>query len=74
MAGQRDEEFERRLEAVEKAVADIQQRLATAAGPENWLERVIGSISDVEAFDEAIEYGRQFRHADRPADEADEKP
>jgi hypothetical protein len=70
----KEEEFERRLAAVEQAVADLQRRLASIPDPDDWLNRVIGSISDVEAFEEALKYGREFRESDRPADEADEKP
>jgi hypothetical protein len=72
MVNEKEADFERRLQAVEQAVADMQRRLAKAPDPDNWLERVIGSISDVEAFEEALEYGREFRYADRPADEGDE--
>lgn len=72
MAGDENGDFGRRLEAVERAVAEIQRQLAAAAEPDNWLERVIGSISDVEAFEEALRYGREFRHADRPADDGGE--
>src|SRR5262249_12391227 len=74
MTAEEGKEVERRLEADEKADADIQRRLSTAPEPDNWLERVIGSISDAEAFDEALNYGREVRHADRPADEDDERP
>jgi hypothetical protein len=70
----KEEDFERRLTAVEQAVAEIQRRLANVPDPTNWLDKVIGSISDVEAFDEALKYGREFRYSDRPADEDDEKP
>lgn len=70
----KEEEFERRLAAVEQAVAEIQRRFAKMPDPDNWLERVIGSVTDVEAFEEALEYGREFRDSDRPADEDDEKP
>ena len=65
----KEEEFERRLAAIEQAVAEIQRRLATMPDPDNWLERVIGSVTDVEAFEEARKYGREFRYADRPLDE-----
>ncbi|MFI5386883.1 MAG: transferase hexapeptide repeat containing protein [Fimbriimonadales bacterium] len=70
----KDDEFERRLAAVEQAFADLQRRLANVADPNNWLDKVIGSISDVEAFEEALKYGREFRYSDRPADEDDENP
>jgi hypothetical protein len=69
MAGDEDGDFGRRLEAVEREVAEMQRQLAQAGEPDNWLERAIGSISDVEAFEEALRYGREFRYADRPADD-----
>ena len=74
MAEQGEDEFGRRLEAVEQAVAEIQRRLDMVPDSDNWLERVIGSVSNLEAFDEAIKYGREFRYPDRPADADDEKP
>ncbi|HBE47848.1 MAG TPA: transferase hexapeptide repeat containing protein, partial [Cyanobacteria bacterium UBA11369] len=33
----------------------------------NWLDKLIGSISDESAFLEALEYGRAFRQADKPS-------
>lgn len=74
MTDENGEVVERRLEAVERAVAEIQRRLVGVPEPGNWLERVIGSISDVEAFDEALKLGRESRHSDRPADEDDAAP
>jgi len=38
----------------------------------SWLEQVAGSISDEAAFEEALEYGRAYRQADRPSDEVGE--
>ncbi len=70
----KEDEFERRLAAVEQAVADLQRRLADVPDPNNWLDKVVGSISDVEAFDEALKYGREYRYSDRPADDDDAKP
>ncbi|MEO0886429.1 MAG: hypothetical protein AAFY54_10895 [Cyanobacteria bacterium J06648_10] len=32
--------------------------------PSNWLDNLIGSISDASAFLEALEYGRIFRQSD----------
>ncbi len=70
----KEEEFERRLSTVEQALADLQRRLANVPDPGDWLNKVVGSISDVEGFEEVLKYGREFRSADRPADEDDEKP
>ena len=47
----KEEEFERRLAAMEQAVAEIQRRLARMPDPDNWSDRVIGSVTDVEAFE-----------------------
>jgi hypothetical protein len=63
--------LERRLATVEHAVADIQRRLAAAPANANWLDKVTGSISDEEAFLEALEFGRASRNADRPCYEND---
>jgi hypothetical protein len=62
----KEEDVERRLAAIEQAVAEIQRRLAKMPDPDNWLDRVIGSVTDVEAFEEALKYGREFRDSDRP--------
>lgn len=70
--------IEERLAAVEAAVAELKRRLEipepepVPAPAPNWLEKVIGSVSDIEGFDEVLEYGRAFRHADRPADDDDD--
>ncbi len=66
--------LEQRLAALERAVTDLQSKLAASQAPGNWLEKVIGSISDEAAFLEALEYGRAFRKADAPADEPLEQP
>ncbi len=66
--------LEQRLEDLERAVADLQQRLAGASAARNWLDQVAGSISDVPAFLEALEFGRTFRQADRPPDDPTAQP
>jgi hypothetical protein len=66
--------LERRLEELERAVADLQQRLAVAPASQNWLDQVTGSISDEPAFLEALEFGRTFRSADRPPDDPSAQP
>jgi hypothetical protein len=66
--------LEHRLAALERAVADLQQRLAGVVPSGNWLEKVTGSIADEAAFLEALEFGRAFRYADRPPDEPGERP
>ncbi len=66
--------LERRVAAVEEAVAELRARLASRPGQANWLEKVAGSISDQAAFEEALEYGRAFRQADRPSDDVEAEP
>ena len=53
--------IEQRLSAVERAVADIQSRLANGTAAANWVEQFRGAFKDEPAFDEVIEYGRAFR-------------
>jgi len=64
---------EERLAAVEHAVAELQDQISVVAPTNDWLEKVKGSISDEEAFQKALEYGRTFRDADRPIDHNGEK-
>lgn len=66
--------LERRLAALERAVADLQRRAGAAPAAANWLEKLTGSISDEAAFLEALEHGRALRHADRPEDQPGDRP
>jgi hypothetical protein len=59
---------ERRLLTLEQAVSELQSKFEEKSS-ENWLEKMIGSISDEEAFLEALEYGRSFRKSDMLTDE-----
>jgi hypothetical protein len=64
--------IEKRLANLEKEVAVLKQKNNNDSTSDNWLNKLIGSISDKEAFDKALEYGREFRQSDRPIDEGDE--
>jgi hypothetical protein len=64
--------LENRLSSLEKAVSALQSQ-AKEKSSENWLEKLIGSISDEEAFLEALEYGRAFRQSDKPHDKESEE-
>jgi hypothetical protein len=66
----KEEAIERRLTALEQAVAELQQRLNKVQPPANWLERFRGAFKDVPAFDEVVKYGREIREADRPAEDS----
>jgi hypothetical protein len=63
---------EQRLAALEAAVKEIQNRLGLAPLAERWWEK-IPPVEDIEAFREAMEYGRAYRYADRPPDEPGEQ-
>jgi hypothetical protein len=65
--------FERRLITLEQAVSDLQRKVDSKPTSENWLQKLIGSISDEVAFLEALEYGRAFRQADKSISESDEQ-
>ncbi|MBD2311480.1 transferase hexapeptide repeat containing protein [Desertifilum sp. FACHB-1129] len=65
--------LERRLVILEQAVSDLQRKVDSKPAPENWLQKLIGSISDEAAFLEVLEYGRTFRQTDKPIDENDEQ-
>jgi hypothetical protein len=66
--------LERRLVALEQAVSVLQGKIESKSTSENWLQKLIGSISDEPAFIEALEYGRTFRQVDKPGDESNEQP
>jgi hypothetical protein len=61
--------IESRLAKLEQEVAALKQKSADESTPTNWINRLIGSISDDEAFLEALKYGREFRDTDKPVDE-----
>ena len=63
--------IEQRLAAVEKAIIEL--KLDPSPGPTrpSWLERFRGSFQNQPAFAEVVEYGRQWRQADRPEEEGD---
>ncbi|MCL1465702.1 transferase hexapeptide repeat containing protein [Argonema galeatum] len=64
--------IEQRLATIEHTVADLKRRIDSTPTANNWLEKVIGSISDEAAFLEALEYGKSLRYAEEPIDEASE--
>jgi hypothetical protein len=65
--------LEQRLMTLEQEVADLKRKTGSLTPASNWLEKLIGSISDEPAFLEALEYGRAFRQADKSMDETDQQ-
>jgi hypothetical protein len=58
--------LEQRLVVLEAEVAAL-KRQSQPSG-ENWLERLVGSVSDDAGFEQVLAYGRAFRDLDRPSD------
>ena len=46
--------LEKRLITLEKVVFELQYKFESKPSPENWLDKLIGSISDDSAFLEAL--------------------
>lgn len=65
--------LEHRLATLKQEVANLKSISNNDSISTNWLDKLIGSISDESAFLEALEYGRSFRQADKPVDESDEQ-
>jgi hypothetical protein len=63
--------LEQRVAQLEAQLLQITALLKTerTAIP-NWIDRLTGSISNDDLFLEALEYGRSFRVADQPSDDA----
>ncbi len=65
-----DFSLERRLEALEREVAEIKLRLSTSPSNGNWVDEIAGSMKQLPDFDEVVRLGREFREKMRiPADE-----
>jgi hypothetical protein len=59
-------DLEQRVAVLETAVAELQRRPAAPSSAAHWVEQITGSVKDVEAFEEILRLGREFRDADRP--------
>ena len=56
---------EDRLATLEAEVAQIKRQLGQERQPQNWLDRVLGSMTQYPEFQEVLRLGREFRQADR---------
>jgi hypothetical protein len=61
-------ESRQRMTAVERAIADLQQRIGNKLD-HNWLEVMKGAFANDPVFDEMVEYGRRAREASPYVDE-----
>ena len=60
---------EDRLATLEAEIAQIKSLLGGLQPPQNWLDRVVGSMSQYPDFQEVLRLGREFRQADRCGDD-----
>jgi hypothetical protein len=61
---------EDRLTALVAEVAQIEDQLRQIAKPQNWLDRVVGSMTRHPRFDEVFRLGREPRQAERSTEDA----
>lgn len=64
-----NEELVRRLEVVERRLDELASVVRVQQPQPGWLHGFYGMFANEPAFEKVIEYGRQFRNADRPADD-----
>jgi hypothetical protein len=57
--------LEKRLEALEREVAQIKLRLSTPHANGNWVDEIAGSMKQFPEFDEVVRLGRAFRQTMR---------
>jgi hypothetical protein len=55
--------LEKRLELLEREVAQIKLRLATPQANGNWVDEIAGSMKSFPEFDEVVRLGREFRES-----------
>ncbi len=67
-----DATIEMRLQAAEKAIEELRRKVDAQPVAPNWMDRFVGAFEDKEAFDEVVRLGREFRMADRPAEDSEE--
>ncbi|NER23725.1 MAG: transferase hexapeptide repeat containing protein [Symploca sp. SIO1C2] len=56
--------LEQRLANLEQIVSDLQLKVNSQTATENWLDKLVGSVSDEEIFLQALKYGRELREAE----------
>ncbi len=61
--------LEKRLNNLEETVYKLKNQFEHQSNSDNWLQQLIGSISDEELFEEVLEYGRAFRQSDQQTEE-----
>ena len=67
-------DLEQRVAVLETAVAELQHRPAALPSAAHWVEQITGCVTDVEAFEEILRLGGEFREADRPREDEEAVP
>jgi hypothetical protein len=57
--------LEEEVTDLKQEIVDLKQKNIDRPTANNWMDKLVGSISDETAFLEALEYGRYVRQADR---------
>ncbi len=52
---------------LKQEIVELKQKNIDRLTANNWMDKLIGSISDEAAFLEALDYGRSVRQADKPS-------
>jgi hypothetical protein len=65
--------LEKRLAAVEAAIAQLQKQVLTPRST-NWLQQITGSFKNEPAFEEALAYGKAIRQGDESHLETQDEP
>ena len=64
--------LEEKVTDLKQEIVDLKQKNIDQPTVTNWMDKLVGSISDEAAFLEALDYGRSVRQSDRPLDDIDE--
>jgi arginine deiminase len=70
MTGEHD--LESRVAVLERTVDELKSKIGAAHDMASWLKQ-IGTVTDQEAFLQAMEYGKEIRHSDRPSADPGDK-
>lgn len=64
-------EMEKRVQALEQAVADLQSKATPPTPARNWLEEIAGTFENDPEFAKIVQYGREFRESQPYPDEVE---
>ena len=59
--------LEEEVTDLKQDIVDLKQKNIDRLTANNWMDKLVGSISDEAAFLEALDYGRSVLQADKPS-------